>query len=63
VVEGDANRIRSGVGRAIHLADKVGKRKEKEKRKRKKGYYGHFVFLDYQEKLYCQTIKKTASTL
>ena len=34
MVEGDANRIGSGVGRAIHLADKVGKRKEKEKRKR-----------------------------
>jgi hypothetical protein len=34
------------------------KRKRKKKNKNKKGYYEHFVHLDYQEKLFCQTVLK-----
>jgi hypothetical protein len=27
-----------------------------EKKKKEKGYCGHFILLDYQERLFCQTV-------
>jgi len=42
---------------ALHEEIRLGK-KTKEKKKKEKWYYGYFVLLDYQAKLFCQTVRK-----
>jgi hypothetical protein len=39
------------------------KKKRKKEKKGKEGYYGYFIPFDYQEKLFCQTVHKTAPAL
>jgi hypothetical protein len=55
--------VEDKVGKRIEKKRKKIEKKRKEKIEKNNGYYGLFILLDHQEKLFCQKVQKTISAL